>query len=166
MLIIFEALILLSKQQAKLRTSPMLICLHLISEHIWLVRNTNVLLLWLEKFSCTCMCTMGNAQLQARKTRAFFQPELSFKCCLFFLISSYRHGSRFHKLYEQEKKIRKIHNFFVKNQISKPLLTLDNSLFNNHSKMKTNQSFNWEWSKRGSCEARSEYVYMSEANET
>ena len=67
-----------------------------------------------EKFSCTCMCTMGDAQLQARKTRAFFQPELSFKCCLFFLISSNRHGSRFHKLYEQEKKIRNIHNFLVK----------------------------------------------------
>ena len=79
---------------------------------------------------------------QARKTRAFFQPDLSFKCCSFFFISSKRHGSRFHKLYEQEKKIRKIHNFFVKNQISKPLLTLDNSLLNNHSKMKINQSFN------------------------
>ena len=116
----------------------------LFASNFWthMIGFTNVLLLWLEKFSCTCMCTMGDAQLQARKTRAFFQPELSFKCCLFFLISSNRHGSRFHKLYEQEKKIRKIHNFLVKNQISKPLLTLDISLLNNHSKMKINQSFN------------------------
>ena len=88
----------------------------LFASNFWthMIGFTNVLLLWLEKFSCTCMCTMGDAQLQARKTRAFFQPELSFKCCLFFFISSNRHGSRFHKLYEQEKKIRKIHNFLVK----------------------------------------------------